>query len=143
MTSRTMTTRRVEEERMNEEIPPLVEQVLQSEQASQGVQATQGEKVPIRSQRNEVLVVPTDMNNVDIRESLLALVRAMTTDVNMGIEPRVNALESTMTSRLREFVRMNPPMFLVSKVGEDPQKFPYGVSKVFSAIGVTLGRRRI
>ena len=45
----------------------------------------------------------------------------MTTYVNMGIEPRVNALESTMTYRLREFVRMNPPIFLVSKVGEDPQ----------------------
>ena len=61
----------------------------------------------------------------------------MTTYVNMGIEPRVNALESTMTSRLREFVRMNPPIFLVSKVGEDPQEFLDGVYKVFSAMEVT------
>ena len=74
MTSRRMTTRRVEEERMNEKIPPLVEQVLQSEQASQGVQAPQGEKVPIGGQRDEVLVVPMDMTIGDIREALLVVV---------------------------------------------------------------------
>ena len=43
-----------------------------------------------------------------------------------------------MTSRLREFVRMNPPIFLGSKVGEDPQEFVDGVYKVLSAMGVTF-----
>ena len=42
-----------------------------------------------------------------------------------------------MTSRLRDFVRMNPPIFLGSKVGEDSQEFLDGVYKVLSAIGVT------
>ena len=42
-----------------------------------------------------------------------------------------------MTSRLRYFVRMNPPNFLGSKVGEDPQEFLDGVCKVLSAMGVT------
>ena len=42
-----------------------------------------------------------------------------------------------MTSRLRHFVRMNPPIFLGSKVGEDPQEFLDGVYKVLSAMGVT------
>ena len=44
----------------------------------------------------------------------------MTSHVTRDIGPRMNALESAMTSRLREFVRMNTTNFLVSKVGEDP-----------------------
>ena len=50
-------------------------------------------------------------------ESLLALARAMTTHVNRGIEPRLNVVERNMTSRLRDFVRMNPLIFLACKVG--------------------------
>ena len=42
-----------------------------------------------------------------------------------------------MTSILRDFMRMNPPIFLGSKVGEDPQEFLDGVYKVLSAMGVT------
>ncbi|XP_015072516.1 uncharacterized protein LOC107016614 [Solanum pennellii] len=55
------------------------------------------------------------MTNEEIREALLALARSMNTHVNRGIEPRVNAVEITMTSRFRDFVRMNPPIFLDSK----------------------------
>ena len=36
--------------------------------------------------------------------------------------PRLNVVERTMTSRLRVFVTMNPPIFLGSKVGVDPQE---------------------
>ena len=68
---------------------------------------------------NEVPVIFSDMTNGEIREDLLALALAMTTHVNRGIEPRVNVLESTMTSRLRDSVRMNSPIFLGSKVGND------------------------
>ena len=56
-------------------------------------------------------MVPPDMTNGDIRKAQLALARAMTTYVNRGIEPRVNGRESTMTSRLREFVKINPPTY--------------------------------
>ena len=60
------------------------------------------------------------MSNRDIREALLSLARAITTHENLSMVPRVNVLESTMKSRLRDFVSMNPPIFVVSKVGEDP-----------------------
>ena len=60
---------------------------------------------------NEVPMVPPKMTNGEIIEALLALARAMTTHVNRGDEPRVNAMESTMNSRLREFVRMSPLIF--------------------------------
>ena len=49
--------------------------------------------------------------------------------------PRV--VESNKTSRVRDFLRMNPPIFIVSKVNEDPQEFLDGVYKVLSVIRVT------
>ena len=58
----------------------------------------------------------------------------MTTHVTRDVAPRVNALEITMTSRLRDFVRMNPPIFIGFKVGEDPQEFLDGLWKVLSAL---------
>ena len=77
------------------------------------------------------------MSNREIKESLVALAQAATTQINLSIMLRVKVVESTITSRLRDFVRMNPPIFLRSKVGEDTQEFLDGVNKVLSAMGVT------
>ena len=59
------------------------------------------------------------MTNGEIRESLLTLARVLTTHVTRGIDPRVNVVESTMnvveitmTSTLRDFMRINPTIFL-------------------------------
>ena len=68
---------------------------------------------------------------------MLALARVVTTQVNLSMVPRVNIVESTMTSRLRDFVRMNPHIFLGFKVEEDPHEFLDGVYKVLSYMGVT------
>ena len=62
---------------------------------------------------------PHALSNRDIREDLFALARAVSIQVNLSMGPRVNEVESTMTSRLRNFVRMNLPIFLGPKVGED------------------------
>ena len=56
----------------------------------------------------------------------------------MDIEARRNLVESSMTSRLSNSFRINPPIFLDSEVGEDPQEFIDGVYKVFSAMGVNI-----
>ncbi|TMX00498.1 hypothetical protein EJD97_000716 [Solanum chilense] len=47
----------------------------------------------------------------------------MTTQVNRDVGPRVNSHESSRTSRLRDFVRMNLPTILGSKVGGDTIEF--------------------
>lgn len=57
-----LAVRRVEEERVNEGVPPQVEQANQGGKAPQGVQVSQGEKVPI--------VASLDMKNGEIREAL-------------------------------------------------------------------------
>ena len=62
----------------------------------------------------------------------------MTTQANLSMVPRV--VKCTMTSRIRDFVRMNHPIFLGSKVGEDPQEFIVSVYKIVHAMGVTSRR---
>ena len=59
----------------------------------------------------------------------------MTSQANLSMVPRV--VESTMTLSLRDFVRMNPPIFLVIKVGEDPHEFIDKVYKIVHAMGVS------
>ena len=100
-TRRTPTTR-VDENDVNEDIPPQVEKVEQ---------VPQGDQVPIGGQGKEVSMVPPEMTNGEIREALLAIARVLNTHVNMGIAPRVNVVEITLTSGLRDFVGMNPPIF--------------------------------
>ena len=117
MNTRRTPDRRVEENDMNEEIPPPVEQVPQGDKGAQG---SRDAEVPIVGDGNDVPVVPPEMTSGEIREAFLILDRALTTHVNRGIEHRGNVVERSMTSRLIDFMRMNPPIFLGSMVGEDP-----------------------
>ena len=75
-----MATRRIEERRVNQEIPP------------------RGVHVPIVCQGNDVLVVTPEINNGQISEVLLAVDRVIKTHVNKGVEPKENAMDSTTTS---------------------------------------------
>ena len=54
----------------------------------------------------------------------------------------MNALESTMTSRLRDFVRMNPWIFLGSRVGEDPQELLDGIYKIVD-VTIVASREKV
>ena len=100
-------------------------------------QRLQGDQVPIGNQDNEVPVVPPAMTNEEIRAAFLTLAHAMTAQANRDVGPRVNANESTAASRLRDFVRMNPPIFLGSRIGEDPQGFLDEIYKFVDAMGVS------
>ena len=95
----------------------------------------QGDQDPIVEGGNEVPVVPSELTNKEIREVLMDLPQALGTQINLSMMPRANVVESTMTSRLRDFMRMNPPIFLGPKVEEDPQEFLDGVYKVLKYWG--------
>ena len=78
------------------------------DKAPQGIQVPQdaqvppqSDQVPIGGEGNHVLAFPPDMTNREIRETLLSLSLAMTTHVTRDIDPRLNYMESMMTSRLR------------------------------------------
>ena len=58
---------------------------------------------------------------------------------NLNMMPRV--VESIMKSRLRDFLRMNPPIFLCSNVNEHSQEFFDGVFIIFSAMAVTSSEK--
>ncbi|XP_069150297.1 uncharacterized protein [Solanum lycopersicum] len=68
------------------------------------------------------------MTDGEERETLLQIAKAITIkaqditeQVNRGFVPRQKQHASSMASRLRDFMRMNPPMFFGSTVDEDPQ----------------------
>ena len=82
-----------------------------------------GDHVPNVEGGNEVPEVHPELTNREIREDLVTLDQAVTTQINLSIVPRVNVVERTITSRLIDFVRINPPIYFVSKVGEDPEEF--------------------
>lgn len=124
-------SRRVEENNVNEEFPPKIEQV------------PQGDQVHIVGNGKNILVLHPKITNGESREALITLAWALTTYVNMGLAPKVNVVERTKTFRLTDFVRMNPPIFLYSKVGKDSQEFLDGVYKVYSSMWVTSRKKTL
>ncbi|WMV18882.1 hypothetical protein MTR67_012267 [Solanum verrucosum] len=84
------------------------------------------------------------MSDVEVRSDLLLLAqavtnqaKAMTAQANRDVGIHVNPNVNSTTSRLRDLVSMNPPEFLSSKVGEDPQEFVDEVYKIHNSMGVT------
>ena len=59
----------------------------------------------------------------------------MVAQANLGVGPQPNA--SNPTSRIRDFMRMNPPIFHGTKVDEYPQGFICEVFKVVDSMGAT------
>ena len=79
-------------------------------QDGQGVQGAQGAQLDTQGAHAPNVgggVEVTELYNRAILEALLALARAIMTQANLSMVPRVNAMESTMSSRLRDFVRFN------------------------------------
>ena len=124
MNTRRTPARRVKDNEVQEQILPQVEEVEK---------VPQGDQVPIVGEGDDI----PKLSNMDSREALFALARGVTTQVNLSMVSRENVVVIIMNSRLREFVRMNPPIFLVSKVGEDPQEFIDEVYKIVHGIGIT------
>jgi len=116
MNRRRANARRMKEEIVNEGVPP------------QGLQDSQVPQAPIDAGA---------MTNVEIRSALQVLTQAVMAQVNRDTRTYVNPNVSTTSSRIRNFTRMNPPMFFGSKVEEDPQGFIDEIFKMLDAVGVS------
>ena len=60
---------------------------------------------------------------------------------NRDIAPHPHQQVTTMASHLRDFSRMNPTTFYVSKVDEDPQEFLSEVYKVLYSMGISSSKK--
>ncbi|TMW88249.1 hypothetical protein EJD97_018851 [Solanum chilense] len=93
--------------------------------------------------RIQVSVKPARFTDSEVREALLHMAQAINTEAQAVTaqatkegDPRENLHASTMASRLRDFTRMNPPIYNGSKTKEDPQEFVDEVHKIVCAMGV-------
>ena len=59
---------------------------------------------------------------------------SMTNKNNMQVLVPTNRIDRSMASRVCDFVRINPPMFLETEVGKDLQKFIDEVKKIFGVM---------
>ena len=59
------------------------------------------------------------------------------TNQNNWVHAPVNVYDGSATTRVRDFVRMNPPEFLGSQTNEDPQNFMDEIKKIFEQMQVT------
>ncbi|XP_027767781.1 uncharacterized protein LOC107030326 [Solanum pennellii] len=70
-------------------------------------------------------------------QAIMVQAQAMTAQVNRHDVQRDNPLVRSMADRLRDFTRMNPPIFIGAKTSEDPQEFIDEVHKILVAMGAT------
>ena len=73
----------------------------------------------------------------NFRKPIQLLVKSMTNQNNQQVLVPTNRIDRSMAARVCDFVRMNPPKFLGSQVGKDPQKFIDKVKKIFGVMSVT------
>ena len=100
---------------------------------------------------DQILVVPPPMTDGEIRAAFLNFTQAMNSQVNAftseveamtaqgnrEVGPRVPQHANTTVSCLRDFTKINPPIFLGSRSDEDLQDFLDEVYKILYAMGVT------
>ena len=73
---------------------------------------------------------------VQIDQAIITQAQAMTAlDTREGA-PKENPHARTMARRLRDFTRMNPPVYYGFKTNEDPQEFVDDIHKILCAMGV-------
>ena len=65
----------------------------------------------------------------------------MMAQANRQVVQRPNQQVTTMVAHLRDFSRMNPPIFYGSKVAKDPYKFIYEIYNILYAVGLSNSQK--
>ncbi|XP_015075213.1 uncharacterized protein LOC107019149 [Solanum pennellii] len=86
-------------------------------------------------------VNPAWLTDAEVRASLAHMAQAMIAQINWQNVERENPLVLSRAKRLRDFTRMNPPIFTGSKNLEDPQEFVDEVEDSRKKRGVHDARR--
>ena len=72
--------------------------------------------------------------SMQTEHAITTMGQAITAQASREGAPRENLHASTMSSSLRDFTRMNPPVYYGSKVTKDPQEFVEEVHKILCAM---------
>ncbi|XP_069152666.1 uncharacterized protein [Solanum lycopersicum] len=111
-----------------------------------GAGAARGNQNPPQAPAEGVAmpVNPAGMTDAEVRASLDQMAQAitmqaqaMTAQVNRQDVLRENPPVRSIADRLRDFTRMNPPIFTGAKTSEDPQEFIDELYKILVAMGAT------
>ena len=140
MNTRRNATRRLKEEVANAGAPPHDEQVLPLEENANVDQAL-ANPPPITEAEMRAILAQIGQAMLTQAQATTVQAQTMTAQDNWEIAPHPHIKVTTMSSRLRDFTRMNPTTFDESKVDEDSKEFIDKVSKLVLTMGMTTSEK--